>query len=81
MKPAKLKTAPQRLPLSSLRNARRSLARILEAFYRNQIDDAKARTMIYGISSMVAFFKAEQDADILKRLEALESSITKKDRT
>lgn len=64
---------PMRLPLGSLKNARRSLSRLMTSFYRGQLDPETYRGMIYGFNVLLSFLKEERNDDIETRLTALEN--------
>ncbi len=71
--------APERLALGDLSATRRSFARILRAFYRGELEEAKARTLAYMFNSLCALYKAEIEADITKRLDAIEAALAAKE--
>ena len=66
---------PERLPLDNLKNARRSLARLLQAYYRGQLDAETTRTLTFGINVLVGILKAEKEADLEKRLIEIENRL------
>jgi hypothetical protein len=71
---------PERLALADLAGTRRSFARIVRSFYRNEIPEAKARALGYCFSVLCALFRAEIEADVEKRLDALEAAIAAKEK-
>jgi hypothetical protein len=70
--------APERLALGDLGAARRSFARITRAFYRGEIEEPKARALAYMFNTLCGLFKAEQEADLERRLDEIEAAIAGK---
>lgn len=68
--------APERLPMDTLEHARRSLARIIKAYYAGALDEGIYRGTVYGMGTLLAYFKAgielEEVKQIEDRLDALE---------
>ena len=73
--PAKDIAPPVRLPLGSLKNARRSLTRLMTSFYHGGLDVEKFKGMLYGFNVLLAFLKEERGDEIESRLAALEKAI------
>jgi len=71
---------PTRLALADLGGARRSFARILRAFYRDEIDETKARACAYMFNTLCGLFKAEIDAEVEKRLDAIEAALIEREK-
>jgi len=76
------KSAPRPgLPRLSVRTAeqgRRVLVRLLREFKRDPKPDvAKFRASIYALSVVLSFFQFEKDAEIEKRIEAIEAQLEK----
>ncbi len=69
------KTPPQ-LRLNTPANARRSLARIIRMRAKDEITEADYKSIVYGISSMLGYFKLESDLRIEERIEALEARLS-----
>ena len=69
-------SAPERLPMDTLEHARRSLARIIKAYYGGRLDESVYRDTVYGMTALLAYFKAgielEEVKQIEDRLDALE---------
>jgi hypothetical protein len=65
---------PQRLPLGSLPNARRSLTRLMISFYKGEMEASKFKTILYGFNVLLGFLKEEQLDQIEKRIKALEDA-------
>ena len=70
-----LPTPPQRLPLDSLRNARRSFSRLITAYYRGTLDERKFKMMIYGMNVLLGYLKEVETEELEKRIAALEARI------
>jgi hypothetical protein len=69
---------PQRLPLDSLKNARRSLARIIAAYYRGAIDERKFKMMVYGMNVLLGYLKEVETEELEQRIAALEAQVQTK---
>lgn len=64
--------------LSSLPACRRRLARLLSDIDDDTVQDLpKARTLIYGISQVIACLKFEAELEIVQRIDALETELSK----
>jgi hypothetical protein len=63
---------PERLMLNSLCASRRTWARIVRSFYRDEMDESKFRALCYGFSGLCQLFKAEQGERLEERIAALE---------
>jgi len=72
--------APERLSLGDLAGARRSFARITRAFYRDELDEAKARALAYMFNTLCGLFKAEAELRIEGRLDEIERKLAEKDK-
>jgi len=70
-----LPTPPQRLPLDSLQNARRSFSRLITAYYRGVLDERKFKMMIYGMNVLLGYLKEVETEELEKRIAALEARI------
>ena len=74
-----------RIILNNLQNSRKTLSRLIrqyasaqyegDLFYR---ESQKLKTTTYCIQTLLAYFKAEQDNEILERIERLEKIIEDK---
>ena len=64
------------LRLNSLQNTRKTLARLLREFNAGKIDEGRYKGLIYGLSILLQFWKAEQAAELEARLEAIELFIS-----
>lgn len=63
---------PQRLPMDTLKNARRSLARIIAAYYRGAIDERKFKMMVYGMNVLLGYLKEVETEELEQRIAELE---------
>ena len=70
-----------RLGLSTIAQARASFGRILRAYYRDQIPEAKFRNMAYGFSILGGLFKAEMQQELEARLDTLEKRLDREVQT
>jgi hypothetical protein len=66
------------ISLDSVADAKREYARIYNAYWNHGIVRDRAKTCGYLLSQMLALFRLEIDAELLKRIEALEERINKK---
>ena len=66
---------PKELRLNTLSNARRSLTRIMRAYYDDLIPDAKAKTMNYLFQALLSYFKEEQNSELIERVKRLEEQL------
>jgi hypothetical protein len=63
----------KRLALNDYRAARHSLARVLRMRFRNEIDSATFRDMVYGLHCLLGFDKLQKETELEKRLTELEN--------
>jgi len=68
----------QRLSLSTVGGARRTLSRVIKDLHSDNVELEKYRGLVYGITQLVAFFKLENEMDLEKRLAALEATVNTK---
>jgi len=74
-------TPPQRLPLDSLQNARRSFSRLITAYYRGALDERRFKMMIYSLNVLLGYLKEVETEELERRIEALEAQVhTKKEK-
>jgi len=64
-----------KLQLNSLTNSRRTMARIMRMYADGQVDNAQFRNLTYAFSTILQFFKAENEAELLRRIEMLEQQL------
>jgi hypothetical protein len=60
------------MALTTLEGARKELAALMRKTKDDKIDHQKARLLTYMFSHLLAYFKTEQDQEIIRRLEILE---------
>ena len=67
-----------RMSLKTLQNSRRSYCQILRA-YRFKTDESleggRFRDLVYGFSVLLAYFRAERDEDLERRISELEKLV------
>ena len=69
----------QRVPMSSLESARRTLSRIIREYKQTpdtEREHAAFRNVVYAFSILLSFFKAEQAEDLERRISELEKLVT-----
>ena len=64
-----------RLPMKTHDHARRTLARMIRAYHNGELESQKFRDLVYGLSTMLAYFKHAADLKIEERLQAIEDAI------
>ena len=64
-----------KLRLNTIENSRKSLARLVRLRGRNEITDSDYRALVYGLSSLLAYWKLETDTAIQKDIEDLRQRI------
>ena len=60
------------LHLNSLESGRKTVARFVRWYHKGEISENHFRTVIYGMSCLLSYFKAELALDIETRIEAIE---------
>jgi len=62
--------------MDTLEAARRTLARIVRAFYNGQLDEGTYRGTVYGMGTLLQYFRLKYDEEeirlINKRLDEIE---------
>lgn len=61
--------------LNTLKEAQRELSRLIRAYYRDEIETPKFKTLVYAFSVLLNFQKTEKDQELEKRLTELESKV------
>ena len=61
--------------LNNAANARASLATLIKKRERDEIDDADYRSLVWGLSQLLGYFKHLDDLRIEERLDALEERL------
>ena len=64
-----------KLRLNTPENCRKSLARIIRERGRNEIPDADYKSIIYGLSTLLSYWKLESELSIEKDLEEIKTDI------
>jgi len=64
-----------KLRLNTIENSRKSLARLVRLRGRNEITDSDYKPLIYGLSSLLSYWKLETDTAIQKDIEDLRQRI------
>lgn len=76
-KMSETKTAPP-LRLSSIKAARKSIARLVQERHEGKIDEAVYRAVIFGMQTLISAFRVEHEigiaADLERRIEQLEDT-------
>lgn len=61
--------------LASIPEARQAVADLINDRNDEAIDDGKYRSLVWGLSQLLAFFRLEKDIEIESRLEAIEAAL------
>lgn len=61
-----------RFSLNTLTNSRRTMARLLRLYNKDELTGDKYRNLIYGMAKFLEYWKAEKNLDIEERLTKLE---------
>lgn len=61
--------------LNSLREAQGELSRLIRAYYRDEIETPKFKTLVYAFSVLLNFQKTETEQQLEQRLTELESKV------
>lgn len=54
---------------------RRVLVGLIREYNKGEIEDQKFRSLVYGLTLLLSYFKFESDLDLETRIEALEEAI------
>ena len=65
----------RQLRLNTLENSRKSYARILRAYLRDEIPTEKARALGYLMTGFLQYWRLEADLRIEERLQAIEDQL------
>lgn len=63
------------LRLKTHGDARRTLARLLREYDRDEIEAIKFRNLIYALSKLLEFFKHAQNVEVEQRIERIEQML------
>ena len=61
--------------LNTLKETQNELSRLIKAYYRDEIETPKFKTLVYAFSVLLNFQKTETDQQIEQRLTELESKV------
>ncbi len=61
--------------LNTLKEAQRELSRLIRAYYRDEIETPKFKTLVYAFSVLLNFQKTEKEQQLEQRLTELESKV------
>ena len=65
------------MPLRTIRESQRAVARIIRMRFLGQVDQALYRDLIYGLNANLAHLKVQAELDIGARLDAIEEALSK----
>lgn len=61
--------------LNNLRETKNELSRLIKAYYRDEIETPKFKTLVYAFSVLLNYQKTETDQELEKRLAELEGRL------
>ncbi len=61
--------------LNTIQEAQRELSRLIRSYYRDEIETAKFRTLVYAFSILLSFQKTASDQEIEQRLSEIEAQL------
>ena len=61
--------------IETLAESRRELARLIKAYYRQELDSTTFRNLVYSFSVLLNYHKTETEQEIEKRLTELEQKV------
>lgn len=61
--------------LNTLKETQNEFSRLIKAYYRDEIETPKFKTLVYAFSVLLNFQKTETDQELEKRLTELESKV------
>ncbi len=61
--------------LDRINTARHELTRMIRAYHNGEIERVKFRDLVYALSVLLSFQRAELDQEIEKRLDAIEEKL------
>lgn len=65
------------LRLNTHQNARKSMARLIRLYDKDEISDTKFRNLCYALSRLLEYFRFEKDLEVEERLDKLEQYVEK----
>jgi hypothetical protein len=61
--------------MNRIPEARMQMTRLIKAYYLGEIEPVTFRNLVYGLSTLLAFQRAELDQELEKRLDAIEEKL------
>lgn len=61
--------------LNNLKETQNELSRLIKAYYRDEIETPKFKTLVYAFSVLLNFQKTETEQQLEQRLTELESKV------
>lgn len=61
--------------INNLKETKNELSRLIKAYYRDEIETPKFKTLVYAFSVLLNFQKTETDQELEKRLTELEGRL------
>jgi RNase P protein component len=61
--------------LNTLKETQNELSRLIKAYYRDEIETPKFKTLVYAFSVLLNFQKTEKEQQLEQRLTELESKV------
>ena len=61
--------------LNNLKEAQNELSRLIRAYYRDEIETPKFKTLVYAFSVLLNYQKTDTAQELEKRLTELESKV------
>jgi RNase P protein component len=61
--------------LNNLKETQNELSRLIKAYYRDEIETPKFKTLVYAFSVLLNFQKTEKEQQLEQRLTELESKV------
>ncbi|MFA5543830.1 MAG: hypothetical protein WDA47_08630 [Bacilli bacterium] len=61
--------------LNTLKEAQNEFSRLIKAYYRDEIETPKFKTLVYAFSVLLNFQKTEKEQQLEQRLTELESKV------
>jgi hypothetical protein len=59
----------KQLRLNSLENSRKSLSRVIRAYYSGDVPENQYRALVYGLDKLLAYWKEESTEALEKRIK------------
>jgi len=67
-----------RINTATHEKARLSLGRLIREYQRGELESQTFRDLIYGMNTLLAYFRHASELDIERRLDTIEDSIREK---